>query len=787
VLLLGTYREVELDEALPLHETLLELTSRRLGRRVKLERLDREKTRDLLAVIFAEEITPDFLERIYRETEGNPFFVEEVSKSLVESGQVWYEGGEWQRVPRMEDISIPQGVKVAIQSRVSKLTDDTQGILLTGAVIGREFDYQTLAIVSGKDEDTLIDSLEEGISKQLIEEMRIEGEERFSFSHALISATLRESISGLRRTRLHRQVAKAIEELHPEDFERLAYHWGEAGVEEKGLDYTIKAAERARQAYANEDAVRMYTEALSLISEDDPYRFELLSGRAEVYNVIAERESQLADLEAMLRMAKEQRDESRQIDALLALANFYLWTEMNKAREPADKALAIARDLGDIAREGRVLCCLGYIALNKFANAEAAEYFEIAAKYLEKAGLTREMIECFSNASVVMGNMGDASVALETAQKTVDLSREAGDKLLEAISRRRLAIAYMAQYRYAEAMPIAEAALTMFREVGDITGEIHAQNVVAIIKHYLGRIEEAEKDFLEALQVSESIVHNMGIRVLVNNLSEFYPWYFGELEKPLALVQEHVEKAKLVVNESLVKLLRENEARLLYHLGEYELALNIAKTILPGYEKIRDKAQKGWLLSFVGVLYAEVGQFEQASQYLEIAKECCSGIKGEYTDIVIPINYAQAAVVEGENPTLHMGLEKAKGAVNNARELNLIRRLGWALLVKANLHLALLEEDRSHAEAAIKSTEEVMKVIEIDHPVWIMPEHCLYLHACALRVNGREEEADEYLRQAYERVMMVAENISDEDLRRSYLENVRVNRAIQATYRERFG
>jgi len=126
-------------------------------------------------------------------------------------------------------VSIPQSVKVAIQSRVSKLTGETQSILLTAAVIGREFDYQTLSMVTGKDEEVLIDSLEEAISKQLIEELNEGGGERFLFSHALIPATLRESISGLRRTRLHRQVAATIEELHPEDYERLAYHGGAAG------------------------------------------------------------------------------------------------------------------------------------------------------------------------------------------------------------------------------------------------------------------------------------------------------------------------------------------------------------------------------------------------------------------------------------------------------------------------------------------------------------------------------------------------------------------------------
>ena len=219
VMFLGTYREVELDEALPFHEALLELNRQRIGTRIKLERLDREKVREMLVVIFVEEITDELLEGIFRETEGNPFFTEEVCKALVDSGEVWYEDGEWHRPDDLSEMAIPQSVRVAVQSRVSKLTEETQEVLLNAAVIGREFDYQVLWKVAGKDEDALIDGLEEAMGAQLVEEVKGEGGEVLSFSHALIPASLREGVSGLRRSRLHRKVAAAIEEVHPEEYE----------------------------------------------------------------------------------------------------------------------------------------------------------------------------------------------------------------------------------------------------------------------------------------------------------------------------------------------------------------------------------------------------------------------------------------------------------------------------------------------------------------------------------------------------------------------------------------
>jgi predicted ATPase len=784
-MLLGTYREVELDEALPFHEALLGFTRRRLGSRVKLERLNKSATGDMLGIIFAEETTPEFLEGIYKETEGNPFFIEEVCKALVESGQVWYEDGEWHRAPSMEDLSIPQGVKVAIQSRVSKLTDGTQSILLTAAVIGREFDYQTLGMVTGKGEEALIDCLEEAISKQLIEELKEGGGDQFSFLHALIPSTLREGIIGLRRIRLHRQVATAIEALHPEDFERLAYHWGEAGDEGRGLEYTIKAAERAQQSYVNEDAVRLYSEALSLISEDDPKRFELLAGRAEVYNVMAEREAQLADVEMMLVLAENRGDEARRVEALLALAELYLETETNKAREPSEQALMIARELGDAGREGRALYCLGSLAhmLSEFDDGRM--HFENSAACLRQAGLKGETAESLGSLSLEFGFLGDSPAALEAAQEALDLSKEVGDKLLEATTTRKLAIAYLSNYQYAEALPIAEAALQMFREVGDISGETHALNVLGIIKQGLEFLEEAEADYIEALRIAESISQDVVITWVAKNLGYLYA-RMGQHEKSLGLIEVQLDEARLSNNKSLAILLQAEKMDSLYLLGKYEQALNLAETILPDYEKLVDKGLQARALSFRGILCAELGKFERAHQYLENAIERCSGIKGPNTELVVPVDYAQAAVVEGESSTLQVGLERVKGAVIYAREHhNLTSPLGQALWIEACIHLALLEENSSQAESALECTEEALKAFEIEQQV--MPEQIHFQHSRALRVNGLEEEADKYLREAFERVMMVAGNINDEDLRRSYLENVRGNREIQAAYQERFG
>jgi ABC-type oligopeptide transport system substrate-binding subunit/tRNA A-37 threonylcarbamoyl transferase component Bud32/tetratricopeptide (TPR) repeat protein len=267
MLIVATYREVEPDEAPRFHEVLLDLDRERLATRLNLPRLGREETGELLAILFAEEMTPEFLDGIYRETEGNPFFIEEVCKALVESGRVYYEDGRWHRPESIAELGIPQTVRVAIQSRVAKLPTDAQESLRLAAVLGREFDLDTLAQASELDQDTLLEALESAERAQLIEEVSADRGGTFAFVHRLIPTTLVEGLRILQRRRLHRQAADAIEMLHPDNFEALAYHYGGADNPDKATDYLLRAGDRARALYAHQEAIANYERALALLKE----------------------------------------------------------------------------------------------------------------------------------------------------------------------------------------------------------------------------------------------------------------------------------------------------------------------------------------------------------------------------------------------------------------------------------------------------------------------------------------------------------------------------------------
>lgn len=268
-ILVITYREVELDEARALNDVLYALNREHLSSRIKLSRLDQDRTREMLATLFSEEISPELLEAVFHETEGNPFFIEEVCKTLVEEGQVYRDGSGWSRLT-IEQMEIPQSVRVAIQSRVVRLPEPVQETLRLAAILGREFEFKCIQLVSGQDEEVLIEAIEQAEHAQLIEEKRRGTQETvvsnlsYVFTHALIHTTLYEGINRLRRQRLHRQAASALAKICPENQAGLAYHYAQAGMPEEARASYLAAGDNALSLFAYHEAEKYFRLALDL-------------------------------------------------------------------------------------------------------------------------------------------------------------------------------------------------------------------------------------------------------------------------------------------------------------------------------------------------------------------------------------------------------------------------------------------------------------------------------------------------------------------------------------------
>lgn len=274
LLLVGTYRDVELGRHHPLAQVLGELQGGESGARIALRGIEADDVERYIELTAGVSAPPGLAAAVRAQTEGNPFFVGEVVRLLASEGRLQgAEPGSWEPV-------IPQGVREVVGRRLDRLSPETNEALTVAAAIGREFDGELVLLVAKLEPAELMAASREAIDERLVDEV---AEGRFSFSHALVRETLYRELSPAQRSRLHQRIAEALEEL-PEGgatLGELAHHFLAAaprGDGAKAVDYARRAAAQAMGKLAYEEAADLYSRALELIEmepSDDELRCEL--------------------------------------------------------------------------------------------------------------------------------------------------------------------------------------------------------------------------------------------------------------------------------------------------------------------------------------------------------------------------------------------------------------------------------------------------------------------------------------------------------------------------------
>jgi DNA-binding SARP family transcriptional activator/tetratricopeptide (TPR) repeat protein len=310
VLVVGTYRETELGE--PLVSVLADLHRERAVERLRLGSLNRGDVATMISGWLGRPPPTHFAHALHRETEGNPFFIEEVLRHLIEADAV--EGSEWARLASFTELGIPDGVREAIERRLATLSPAARRVVTMAAAIGRTFSIEVLDTLAEQPGERLLDALEEATERRIVEE-EAGALGRYTFAHALIRETLYASLSGPRRVGLHRRIGAILEQQHADDADpplgELAYHFvaaAEPGAAAKAVDYSARAARRALAALAYEEAVGHFDRALEAVelsnSPDQATRCELLLGLGEARGKASEFDESRAAFQAAAELAR---------------------------------------------------------------------------------------------------------------------------------------------------------------------------------------------------------------------------------------------------------------------------------------------------------------------------------------------------------------------------------------------------------------------------------------------------------------------------------------------------
>lgn len=370
ILLLLTYRSEEEHPAFT--RFLAGLDRERLATELTLTRLGTSEVGAMLRAILAlpHPVRADVLEAIYLLTEGNPFFIEEMLKSLITAGTISYAEGMLEFKPHGEAgglVRIPRSVQVAVQERLDHLSPGARQLLDFAAVAGRRFDFALLQQLMQRHESELLPLFKELITAQLVVE---EAEDIFAFRHALTRQAVYVDLLARERKVLHRSIAETMELLYADTLEAhvsdLAYHFFAAGTWTKALEYGQRAGEKAQHLYATRAAIEHFTHALQAARQLPVPLFALYRARGQAYQTLGEFDHARSDFEQALHTAFTLHNTLEEWQSLLALGD--LWTERNyeQAGHYFHRAIGLARSMDDPATLAHTLNRVG----NWYANRE---------------------------------------------------------------------------------------------------------------------------------------------------------------------------------------------------------------------------------------------------------------------------------------------------------------------------------------------------------------------------------------------------------------------------------
>ncbi|MDQ6725901.1 MAG: AAA family ATPase, partial [Actinomycetota bacterium] len=397
LVVVGTYRHTEIGPDHPLLATLAQLRRETAGvERILLEGLDEEGVAALVDVAGGPIDGKDALARaVHAHTAGNPFFVGELLRHLVETGGRYRRQGRWSYYEDTEGLGVPDGVREVVARRLARLSPSSNRTLVMAAVVGSEFEVDLLdRVVESSDTGSALDGVEEAAAAHLVVEV---SSGQYRFAHALVRDTIYSGLSATRSARLHRHVGEAIELLPGATQARpgeLAHHFAAAataGGAAKAADYAMAAAQLAFSQAAWEDAVGYLDAGLKALDSAEP-----------------------PDLE-------------RRCDLLLTLAE--TWARHSNPRKSSDAAALAgeaARTIGSAERLGRA--ARWYLFAAPYTGTDlVASALELGSEALAVLGEAEPALRSLILARLSLVQRADICTAEANARRALDLARRSGD------------------------------------------------------------------------------------------------------------------------------------------------------------------------------------------------------------------------------------------------------------------------------------------------------------------------------------------------------------------------
>jgi adenylate cyclase len=760
ILIIGTYRPDEValgrvGERHPLEKVLAEFKRYFGDVRVDLreaQEAEGEHFVDAFLDTEPNQLGEGFRQALYHHTGGHPLFTIELLRDMQERGDlVRDEQGRWVEGSVLDWEALPARVEGAIKERIGRLEEELREALNVGSVEGEAFTAEVVAGVQAKDARVLIRQLSGELEKQhrLVSARgirRLDGQRLslYRFQHNLFQTYLYSELDEVERGVLHEDVGTQLEALYGDEADKIAVqlvrHFVEAELSEKAVTYLLLAGQQAISQYAYQEASDYLTQALDMLPVIEGFtsqserelmqRYEIHLARADVYATLGQREAWQKELMTLGQLAETLDDTLIQAKVLLREARYAETTgDYPRAIQALEATIDAACSVNDVKLEAQAVRGIGYILWRKGDFKEAHIHLDKALELSRKAGLSEAEARTLHSLAVVHWRLGEFDEAQTYANEALELGHAIDDRLLVSLVLNVLGNIHHNQGNYEAAKRYYEDDLRNHRKIGNVRGE-------AMSLGNLGMIAEIKGDFAEAM------AHFEQVRVIFQDVGD---------QGSEARAWAHM--GKTAVNQGV------------YDKGRvyYNRALDI-------FQEIDNQQGEGWVMRILASLMNKVGDYEGAIKYcreaLEITQE--SGARSMEAGVrtVFAYGLAKQGKLEEAADSYHKGLYIR----TELEEQNMVMESLSGLA-----QVALEQGEKVRAKDLV---EEILQYID-DTPIVGTDEPLeIYLTCFHVLRTNHDPRADKVLAMAHELLQERAAKISDEVMRRSFLENIAPHREI---------
>lgn len=694
---------------------------------LELQPLDELSSRELVANLLEIEDLPESVRLlILKKAEGNPFYVEEVIRSLLDQKLVVRDGERWRATREISNIAIPDTLAGVITARLDRLDEESKRTAQTASILGRQFEVAPLEELY--DAPTPLEPSLDTLTRRELIRRRESALPAYLFKHALTQETAYNSLLLSKRRALHKRAAAYLEEHERDHVNEIARHWLDAQENERALPFMLEAADRAARAYATTEAIAYYTRAKDIARAlgDVPAMRRAYEGLGNALAFTIELPRAVQVFQEMQEVGKQHGDALMQISAMNKQANL------------------LALRMGEMEHAEPLLL-----------QAEA-----LAREYQDKLGLGEMfVIRCqisvgTSDFDTAMHYMGDA------IQVGKDLNVQ--DQIAWGLD--HLAGTYTFMTRFDEAWQVSQEALALAREIGNREYESSVLSTQALIHWRNAEFDAGVAAADEGARLAGMI--GLALNVVFGKWGAgWIYWQRGEYSAAIDAFETVQSAARpfepfmpflaAMGDASLAHLLLELGTDTETALGYQNHALALAETPVGGMAN-------GGVWADIGGSAAQVGNRELAQDLFERALTYPSFFRL----IMKPRNLlglAQLAHVRGD-------LEIAEGYIDQAREIVAATRMQpfepLITLAEGNLQAARGEHESALANfdhAAQRAEEMKMRPTLLAARIGA---------ASSLTALGRTAEADLKRAQAKNVSSEIASMIFDTESRDAYIRNV---------------